>query len=241
MHQQAIFKLLTYLAMGCAVSSGPLAGQQPSFEVATIKPNDPVKNPGGGWGWSTSPSGLKAFGTLRSFIKHAYGVEDTQIVGGPNWIDREAFEINAKPFAPVSGKELWPMLQTLLDDRFALAIHRETRQLPIYSLVVAKNGARLKQGDAESPNFTTGATLLRGTMDTAALARHLTEVLGRTVIDNTGLKGTWEFSLKWAAEDQTDGPSLFTAIQEQLGLRLESTKGPVEVLVIDKAERPSDN
>jgi uncharacterized protein (TIGR03435 family) len=218
-----------------------LAGQKPSFEVATIKPNDPVKNPGGGWGWSATPSGLRVFGTLHSFIKQAYGVEDTQIVGGPNWIDREAFEINAKASAPVSAKELWPMLQTLLAERFALAMHRETRQLPVYSLVVAKSGSKLQQGDAASPSFTSGATLLRGTMDTAALAGHLTATLGRTVIDNTGLNGTWKFSLTWAAEDQTDGPSIFTALQEQLGLKLESTKGPVQVFVIDHAEPPSEN
>ena len=133
------------------------------------------------------------------------------------------------------------MLQTLLADRFALAIHRETRQLPVYSLVIAKSGSKLQQGDAASPNFSTGTTSLRGTMDTAALAGHLTATLERTVIDNTGLKGTWEFSLTWVPEDQTDGPSIFTAVQEQIGLRLESTKGPVQVLVIDSAERPSEN
>lgn len=236
MHRHILFPLLAVAAL-----TFTLAAQKPSFEVATIKPNDPVKNPGGGWGWSTTPSGLRAFGTLHSFIKQAYEIADTQIVGGPNWIDREAFEINAKASAAVSAKELWPMLQTLLADRFALAIHRETRQLPVYSLVVAKSGSRLQQGDAASPNFSAGAAFLRGTMDTAALAGHLTATLGRTVIDNTGLNGAWKFSLTWAPEDQTDGPSIFTAIQEQLGLKLESTKGPVQVLVIDHAELPSEN
>ena len=218
-----------------------LFAQRPSFEVATIKPNDPVKNPGGGAGWSNSKSGLKAFGSLHALIKQAYGVEDTQISGGPNWLTHDMFEINAKPSAPASADELRLMLQTLLSERFKLTLHRETRQLPVYSLVLTKSGSKLQPADGDVRGVSSGPALLRGTMDTAAIARNLTSTLGRTVIDNTGLKGSYKFAMTWAADDQSAGPSLFTVIQEQLGLKLESTKGPVEVLVIDHAEPPSEN
>ena len=108
-------------------------------------------------------------------------------------------------------------------------------------MVVAKGGSKLRAADGEGISFSSGANFLRGTMDTAALAGHLTSTLGRTVIDNTGLPGPWKFSLTWTSDEGTTDPSIFTAVQEQLGLRLESTKGPVSVLVVDHAALPTSN
>jgi uncharacterized protein (TIGR03435 family) len=221
----------------------PLASAQtrPSFEVATIKPNDPARNVGVGAYWKPLPAGLETIGSLHAFIKQAYGVEDVQISGGPNWIDGELFEIHAKASGPVSQAQLKLMLQSLLAERFKLAIRTETRQLPVYSLGLAKGGSKLEPAD-RGGLFTTGRTFLRGSVDLPQLANALTPVLGRVVLENTGLKGLYKFALTWAPDDPTaDGPSIFTAIQEQLGLKLESTKGPVQVLVIEHAQKPSEN
>jgi uncharacterized protein (TIGR03435 family) len=242
MNQPILFRLLVATVTACTVGLATLPGQRLSFEAATIKPNDPIRNPDVGAGWSRTPTRLTTVGSLHTFIRQAYGVEDTQISGGPKWIDSSLFEINAKTSVPASMADQWLMLQTLLAERFKLALHAEARQLPVYSLVVAKTGSKLRQADStDLGGVSSGPALLRGTMDTAAIARDLTSRLRRTVIDNTGLKGTWKFALNWASEDQTDGASLFTAIQEQLGLKLESTRGPVRVLIIDHAELPSEN
>lgn len=232
------------LKLLCVLCPAILFAQSgPSFDVATIKPSDALKNAGMSSGWSISQSrdGLKIIGALQTFIKYAWSVEDVQISGGPPWLARDFYEINGKAGRQVAVEELKRMLQSLLIERFRLAVHPETRELPVYSMVLAKGGARMERGDESLPNSSSGATFLRGTMDSAALAAHLTSALHRTVIDNTALDGVWKFDLKWAADDVTTGPSLFTAIQEQLGLKLESSKGPVQVLVIDSAEKPSDN
>src|SRR6185437_6492937 len=174
-------------------------------------------------------------------IRYAYDVEDTQIVGGPQWIDRDIYEVNAKASMKATSPQLKQMLQSLLAERFQLTIHRETRQPPIYSLVIAKRGSKLHPPDDSGTSFSSAATALRGTMDMNSLAAHLTQTLHRTVIDNTGLKGNWKFDLHLAADDSTTEASRFTAIQEKLGLKLESHKGPVSVIVIDRAEKPTDN
>jgi uncharacterized protein (TIGR03435 family) len=232
MHTRTVFTFLITTAIATAV--------QPAFDFATVKPNDPVRNPNVAAGWSTSRSGLRSVGSLRTLIKQAYGVEDAQIAGGPKWLDSVAFEIDGKTAAPANPADLRVMLQSLLAERFNLKMHSEIRQLPIYSLLVAKNGSRL-QTASEPGGISSGPTLLRGTMDTAAIAHALTSTLGRTVIDNTGLNGSYKLDLKWAPDNQPDGPSIFTVIQEQLGLKLESAKGPVQVFVIDSATPPTEN
>lgn len=227
----------------CAVIAicGVLAAQNLSFEAATVKPNDPARNAGVTWGFSYTGNSLRLVGTLQALIRYAYNVEDPQISGGAPWIDHDIYEINGKTAGKATPAQLKQMLQSLLADRFRLTIHRETRQLPVYSLIVAKGGSKLHSLDDGSTGFSNGATFLRGTMEMPTLAAHLTQALHRTVIDNTGLKGNWKFDLHWAAEDSTSEASIFTAIQEQLGLKLESTKGPVSVIVIDRAEKPSEN
>jgi uncharacterized protein (TIGR03435 family) len=228
-----------------AVQGSPAnpAAPFPAFDVATVKPNDPSRHPGA-TAWSQGPTEdeLKMMGSLKTFLKYAYGIEDVQIAGGPKWLDNDLFEIDAKASSPASAAQMRLMLRALLEQRFKLSTHTETKPVAVYSLVVAKGGPKIQQADTSGPGASSsGSTLIRGTLDTGQLAQMLTRVLGRSVIDNTGLNGAYNVGLTWAADDDPSGPSLFTAVQEQLGLKLEPTKGPVETLVIDHAERPSEN
>jgi uncharacterized protein (TIGR03435 family) len=129
------------------------------------------------------------------------------------------------------------MLQNLLADRFHLALHHETRELPVYELVAAKSGPKLPAAVGDSTGMTTGATRISGQFPLADLSRYLSQNLGRTVLDRTALEGAFQIKLEWKADEE----SIFTAIQEQLGLRLEATRGAVDVLVIDHVEKPSEN
>ncbi len=143
------------------------------------------------------------------------------------------------------------MLQALLAERFKLTLHRETKELPMYVLVVAKNGPKFKTTESETgissnSSRTHWHVTAKGTM--RRFAEFLSEEAGRPVVDQTGLSGSYELTLDWtpddapAANDSAAGPSLFTALQEQLGLKLDATKGPVEILVIDRANRtPTEN
>ena len=245
-----------------------------SFEVASVKPNKS--------GETTSflqprPGGNFAVGnmTLRGLIFFAYGIQGFQLVGAPDWIATARFDITAKapadikptPIGQISPEAL--MLRSLLEDRFRLAVHRETRDLPIYALVLARAdgrlGPRLKQttsdycakrleaagkaADTPIPPGSpvcgmlpgvTGNEITAGALPMNEFARFLNVNVGRTVVDRTGLTGVWDFDLKWlppnAPSPDPDRPSIFTALQEQLGLRLDATTGPVEVLVIDRIE-----
>jgi uncharacterized protein (TIGR03435 family) len=216
------------------------AQTRPAFEVASVKPADPGTGVGS---WTQSSLGEFSFiGSLHSLIKKAYDVEDFRISGEPKWLDADMFRIDAKP----GGAQANLMLQTLLADRFKLAVRHETKELPVYALVVGKYGPKLEKDETGTSGMASGRGMLRGTMDIAALASSLSTTLGRQVVDKTDLKGPYRFSLKWTPDDEPapatgNAPSLVTAIQEQLGLKLESTKGLVDVLVIDHAEKPSAN
>ena len=210
------------------------AQTQPAFDAASVKAIGP--------GDMSSYSRYNEFmGSLQALIRFAYGVEDYRISGGPKWIDGDQFRIVYKP----SGPQANLMLRTFLAERFKLAIHTETRQLPVYSLVIAKGGPRMEKADKPTGSGS-GPAMIRGTMEMSALASYLSMTLGRRVIDQTGLTGAYTLSLKWTPDDKpatgdNSPPSLVTAIQEQLGLRLEPTKGPVEILVVDHAEKPTEN
>jgi bla regulator protein BlaR1 len=240
------------------------SGIAPVYEIASIKPNK----------YSTGMSGfgflLERFtttgATLKLLIREAYGVEDDQIVGAPNWLNSERYDIEAKAGKSVADElqklsfdqrvlEYRRMLQALLADRFKLTVHRETKELPAYALVIASNGPKLepaKPGDTY-PNgmkdldgfghgdiMEFGRGLLTGQgVPMAFLVRELSKKLGgRIVVDKTQLGGKFDFTLQWTPDES--GVALFTAIQEQLGLKLELQKGPVEVLVLDHAEMPSE-
>jgi uncharacterized protein (TIGR03435 family) len=210
-------------------------------------------------------------------------VPEFQISGGPAWIGSTRYDISAKPENNPKDDEILPMAQSLLADRFQLSVHRETKELPIFALVVAKKDRRVGAGLTESkddcavpdasdppprlergelPAPTCGRInrsprLVRATsISLAAFAHSLSEILGRPVVDKTGLTGNFNISMEWTPDDaqlsmlppdaprrrlEASGPSIFLAIQEQLGLKLESQKGPVEILVVDRAEKPSEN
>ena len=280
-----------------------------SFEVASVKPSDP--NAGLGI-MSMRPLGNSGFAVsnvpLRLLVRMAYGVQDFQIVGGPSWQMSSKFDITAKgPEGTTQGMpNMLPMMKTLLADRFKLKTHTETREMPIYAMVVARSdgslGRDIKPSTSDCSNATAdaqkraeeiikggasefmakiakGETIpctmmpainpsnpsagfgLRGNgQPMSALTQMLAQVTGRTVLDKTGLAGLYDWELRFdptvlmallpqfginvpalpanATAAFADSPSLMTALQEQLGLKLDSQRGPVEVLVIDSAEMP---
>lgn len=221
-----------------------------SFEVASVKPN-----PAGGdrRGFNTSPGGMfKATNvSLRLLISRAYGVPEAQITGGPGWMDSETYDITAKADTPLemTREEARPSLQALLAERFQLRIHHETRQGPVYALVLAKGGSKFQEhagGGSSGISSSTGSgkAAIEGRKAVMArLAEYLSDQAGRPVIDNTGLNGEYDFRVEWATDERPNsmGPSIFTALQEQLGLKLDATKGPIDYIVVERAEKPSAN
>ncbi len=227
--------------------AGQAVAAPPAFEVASIKPADPAAG-GSRYGMRTSPGLLSAPAfTLRGLVGAAYGVKGYQITGGPRWIASAQFELEAKPANPASREQLMLMLRSLLADRFKLALHEETRELPVYALVVAKNGPKLRTESASDKR------MLR-LMSLPALVDYLNMFAPRPVIDKTGLTWNSPFDLHTgeidaaAADDAGGTPSMLdtfqatlNALEDQLGLKLTPTKAPIQVLVIDGAERPSEN
>lgn len=240
-----------------------------AFEVASIK-----RDVSGEVGWYARwfPAVHIERMTLKDVIVTTYRVHDFEVTGGPAWFDSDRYNIDAKAGShPVANPQYVAlqrrMLQTLLRDRFHLAMHRETKELPIYELTVAKGGPKMERatcieritGDTAIAPGKTAADYCGGTMlgrgriegpaGMAFLADLLSGPLGRTVVDKTGLAGEFAVKLSFtpvapavpSPDAANSGPDIFTAIQEQLGLKLQSDKGPVEVLVIDHAERPSEN
>lgn len=228
-----------------------------SFDVVSIKPTPPSVR---SIAIETTPGRFLAKGATLSFlIQYGYGLQAFEITGGPSWIESDRFEIEGKFDGEDTPTRMIPMLRGVLADRFKLKFHRESRQLPVYELVVAKSGPKLQAPGPKTmgrePKFAPSAGRLVASNQTMpALATVLTRTLSRRVLDKTGLKDHYDFVLQWTPdENQTpplrpsatatdpNGPSIFTALQEQLGLRLESSRGPVEVLVIDHVEKPSTN
>jgi len=254
------------------------------FEAATIKPSDPKAPPGSGI--RRQPGGR--FSTInapaRMLITFAYQIQGYQLVGGPSWLSDDRFDIVAKmdgdppPVMPGTGADhMMLATRTLLADRFKLKMHRETRELDVYALTMAKPGgtpgpALKPASDAcKAENFAgrgapapggppppvcgiqNGPGRIRfGGYPLSLFASSVSGQLGRFVIDRTGLTGNWDFELTYTPEQRgtpppgvnappidPNGPDLFTAVQEQLGLKFESTKGPVDVIVIDSIEKPT--
>jgi len=225
------------------VASGPaLRAQPPSFEAASIKPSDPGHV--GAQIYAPGPGRFTAMtAVLKDLMQYAYNVRPSQIVGGAHWTESEALDIAAKAAGSPANGQLRLMVQTLLAERFQLKVRRETRELSVYNLVVDKNGPKLLEEVAAAG---IGVGTARGNVhacgaDMPTLARVLSGHLDCVVIDRTGLEGFYNFTLTWRV-DETDpaGAGLFSAIQE-LGLKLEAGKAPVDVLVIESAERPSRN
>jgi uncharacterized protein (TIGR03435 family) len=268
---------------------------EPAYEVVSIKPH---KSGDELFKMMFEKDGFSAIMvTLRMLIRTAYGVDDSRIFGAPNWLDSEKYDVEARMENSVANRlgemsedklnvERRRMVQALLADRFKLTLHRQTTQLGVYVLVVAKNGPKLQEAkpgnaylngikDNGEPlgagmfrlgRFQGGRGELLGQgLSMAKLLRLLSEdILNRSVIDNTGLTGNYDFTLEWKIGDESQGPmfketgdypqvtgstplpefsrpSFFNAIQEQLGLKLESQNSPGVVLVIDHVEKPSEN
>jgi uncharacterized protein (TIGR03435 family) len=200
--------------------------------------------------------------TLKGLVLAAYDVNDFQIVGGPSWMDNDGYDVVAKAGSDATYTQMKPMLQTLLADRFKLALHRESKELPVYELSVAKGGPKIvatKEGSC-APLDLSGPPPPLGTKICGGVARRLYEltsyavsmpefvgylaaIMGRPVIDKTGFKDRFDVDLKFDPCSTPGGLGGATppGLQDQLGLRLQSAKGPVEVLVIDHAERPTAN
>jgi uncharacterized protein (TIGR03435 family) len=264
----------------------PLRAQAPAgnaaFEVASVKPNRSGDGrvmlgvqPGGRFTATNVP--------LKMLLRQAYNVQDFQIVGGPEWLASDRFDVVAKaPEEGINFETMRPLLRSLLADRFKLKVHTETRQMPIYALVRARSDGTLgpsmkpssadcaalmgRRGGGPPPappppgqpadcSFIIGIGKLSvGGMPIANLATALSPMVGRIVLDKTGLTGNYNYELTYSPEQlgglppvlngaavtiDPNTPSIFTALQEQLGLKLDSDRGPVEVLVIDSAEQPT--
>jgi bla regulator protein blaR1 len=293
-------KTLLFIAVALVTTAIPMSSQtpadsRPSFEVATIKPNATGDRR---MAIMRQPSGrfIATGVTLKMLMGFAYRLADFQISGGPNWINTDRWNIEAKPedgsIPPPAGPpdplvpdKLSLMVQSLLEERFQLKMHRETKELAAYELVPAPGGIKIKASEDQSSPYKTpapgeappppprpqpGGSVPRGSMrmgrgdlegtavPIATLIQTLSQQLRRPVIDKTGLTGLLDYKLQWTPElgqgpgipggpegpppaSDNSGPSIFTAVQEQLGLRLVSTKAPAEVLVIETAEKPTDN
>jgi uncharacterized protein (TIGR03435 family) len=229
-----------------------LAVAPPSeFSVSTVKLDNRASNFSSGM--DTEHGMLRAGNvTLKRCIMGSYGVGPEQVVGEPDWVDTVPFDIVAKADQPVEDDAVMnAMLQRLLADRFKLVLHRETRSLEAYVLEVDKKGAKLAvaMGGESSTNTSTnqaGVTISAHNTGMELLAEDLARAVDLPVVDQTGLKGIYNFTLHWTPDDlrtanNADSISIFTAIEEQLGLRLHATKAPVQVLVIDHVEKPSPN
>ena len=242
-------------------TSAPLAA--PQFAVAAIHLHQPQQHEHNSIWSSPFDGNFKAENmSVLMLMQWAYDIPDTRVVDVPGWARSTFFNIDAKADPAVdlqlskmssdAGRKVKErMVQALLADRFKLATHTETRELPIYALMVTKGGAKL--GDTND-----GGTVInswrdhlevQGSNSLALLAEVLADELGRPVVDRTGIAGRYHLILKWTPDDAASAaapssnapPSIFTALQQQLGLKLESQKGPVQVLVVDHVEMPSAN
>ena len=245
------------ILLGCAA----LLHAQTAFEAASIKPSRMdqqshlIRPSAGGLTAQSFP--------VKNMITWAYQVKDFQVVGGPSWMGSDYFDVDAKAPGKASPAELQAMMQTLLKERFKLALHHETREQPIYALTVAKGGPKIQPmkpddcvprgtdlpsgkgaGDFCGVQGLGNGLLLANKATMPNVAKIFELAVGRPVVDHTGIAGEFVIHLKFAPNDappDSDLPNLFTAVQEQLGLKLEPARGPVDVVVIDSIEKLSGN
>jgi uncharacterized protein (TIGR03435 family) len=253
----------------CFVCTVGFLAQQPAarFDVASVKPNTTGAEPS----MNIPPRGSVAIVSvpLENVVVNAYGIPAFRILDAPEWIKHERFDISAK-IPDVASPEPLLMLQSLLEERFKLRAHRETREQPIYTLVVARSdgrlGPRLKPSNidcatagtpASAPTFSpdaqcaglfgvgpAGGRIISRGQPLRRVTSALSMAVSRGVVDRTGFQGPFDVELEWSSDvgasaTNSNTPNIFTALQEQLGLRLEPSRGPVEVLVIESVERPT--
>jgi uncharacterized protein (TIGR03435 family) len=260
-----------------AAQSDAAESKLPAWDVSTIKPGSSDER---GSMIQFTPDGVKYTNvSLWTIVREAFRLEDDHLFGGPGWSKTSMFDIEAK-VAPEDAPRLkdltfaqrQQMVVSLVEERFGLKYHHETRDLSLYDLVVAKGGSKLtpskpdppaEDGDEKHANrrLMSGRGHIESVgTGTEDLARILSGQLGRTVVDKTGLAGRFDYKLDWTPDNASQqmmksgdsgpgenassdsvGPSLFTALEEQLGLKLESAKGPVDVVVIDQLQQPTAN
>jgi uncharacterized protein (TIGR03435 family) len=225
---------------------GQHATPSPAFQAASIKLN----TSGGGGTVRIEPGSVTGRNvTVKDLLRLAYELQDPQI-SGPDWIGIERYDVVANGESSASVPQVRLMLRTLLADRFKLKSHRETRELPVYWMTVAEGGPKLRDPKEEetfsaasagkSP-FKPGFASIFSNKDLPEFAERLSRGIGRPVVDKTGIKGRYWFQLEWAADTPGPSPALVTAVKDQLGLNLEERSAPVEMLVIDSAEKPPGN
>jgi len=249
------FAFTLALAAFSPIAASAQDAPAPAFEAASVKPN--LSGPGHSGTDRVGGSLQMTNVTLKTCITLAYGVTEPQVLG-PNWLDSERYDIVAKADSKAPRDQFVRMLQSLLADRFKLALHRETRELSVYALVAAKGGAKLKKVEGSAANGSGSSSSHRGSMTAEAVPMSkLADLLagprfdlGHPVVDKTGLDGVFDFTLTWTPENSSEPsrddpkapPPIFIALQQQLGLKLEPQKAPVEVLVVDHAEKaPTEN
>lgn len=236
-----------------------------AFDIASVKPSQIDSHSSHSRGTVDT---ITASGSIFLLLQAAYDLHRFQISGGPDWINTATWDIVAKVDQPAPdylnlpnaarGAIQQQRLQAVLAQRFNLKCHFEMKELPVYNLVIAKGGPKLMPTPAEAKvkgsldeDGRNGANRWEGKgVEVGTVAKTLSYGLGRTVIDKTGLTGLYDFTLTYSSEpdasspasaDDSSGPTIFTALEEQLGLRLEPSKGPIPVLVIDSISRPSEN
>ena len=237
---------------------------EPAFEVASIKPSPLLEDGGSG---RLFPNGRYSFNNIPaiSLIATAYEIPTDQIIGAPDWTRRERYDVEARTVAGTTPDEAQSMLQTLLRERFNLKVHTEKRPLPVYALVVAKAGVigpkmRPARVDCANPEARKAAAsvaapgdapacgfrpergrFMGGSVSMDTLSTSLRSATGRPVLNRTGLTGAYDIDLEWAPSPDVEGVTVFTAVQEQLGLKLEAATEPLDVLVVESVERPTPN
>jgi uncharacterized protein (TIGR03435 family) len=233
----------------------------PGFEVATIKPSQADEQR------AVMVQGTRLVTRATSLVDmmmFAYGVHPLQIADAPDWMTAEKFDVVVQPNMPgrPSTAQMRSIVQQLLADRFKLAFHHAQRELPVYRIVAAKGGPKLTPATKEEQENNTAAigitpglmTVINATLSEFASLMQRYVRLDRPIVDHTGIAGKYDFKLSWTpdfsqfdgnppgpAKNDENAPSLYTAIQEQLGLKLEAAREPTDVLVIDHVERPSEN
>jgi uncharacterized protein (TIGR03435 family) len=257
--------LTCLLAIGCVAQT-----QSPRFDVAAIRLNTTAEGAGITFAARPGGRLSVINNELANVIGNAWNVERYRMTGGPGWIDSDRYDIDAKVDGSPSRPEMMAMLQVLLAERFKLRTHFESRQGPVYNLTVAKGGLKIRSRSDQNcvsfdpatpgprPANTCGndhisnSAWTASNIDMAGAVRALSVMMGRTVIDKTGYVGTFDVKIEWTADQSpfgastasagdATGPAFSTMLEEQLGLKLESARGPVEMLVIDHIERPSEN
>jgi uncharacterized protein (TIGR03435 family) len=264
MRKLSVWKKVMLAGFAIIAIVGPIAGglmnpsqiyadaqlsPRPEFDVVSIKAS-PISGSGAvAIGRSSSPGSVRLTGiTLKDLIARAYSLKPYQI-SGPAWLGDKRFDIVAKAAGPVSDSKQRLMLQSMLADRFQLTVHTETNVLPAYELVAGKSGLKIHEvtpDDTGSRYFPGRSGISATQIPMTRFAELLSAKVDRPVLDKTGLSGVFDIDLKWMPEaagpDADLGPSIFTAIQEQLGLKLEARKSPIEVLVVDRMNKtPTEN